>query len=950
MAAVKRRAGASARPAPPQESESLHADALIAFSEGNLAAAIDLLEKVARRQPSDAGCIGDCGHVYWEMGLYEKAADAFERAGRLDPGFAEAHYNCGAALQQLGRGQQSVEAFKRAVLAKPALGVHKLRNAFGRWIGRRLPVLIADRAWAIPDRTGLAQQRLIRGRKLREAGDDDSGLREFRRALTLDPGMVPAMVAIGDVLRDRGNLPEAESCYRQAAAREPQAVEPIRSLGDLLRTRGSFPPAMACHRRALSLAPADAGLWQALAMTANLSGNPRAAADACRNAIATDPGQAGTWHQYGAALQGIDRIDDAIAALQEAVRLDDGLAKAHNDLGGLLGRQGRLEEAVASLRRAIAADPSLPLSHFNLANLLMTLGRHEEALTACRSAIDQDVNRAEAHFLSGQILGFLGRLEEAETAYAKTVEARPDHAPAHRGLGYVRGVRGDIELAFASFQQAIALEPKDPVARVGMGALLVMIGRIDEAIDCYRAAIDLDGNFADAHNKLGLAKLEKRRFDEAVGHFHRAIEIQPSSPGPHSNLLAIIPYLANHSAEDVAREHRRFGERLETPFIGRWGAHANDRDPDRVLRIGYLSSALRRNVQSQNMAPVLRLHDRSRVKVHVYAEIRNPDAVTERIKSTVESWTYIHGLTDDQAAERIRADGIDILIHTMGHFSDNRIMVCARKPAPIQVLYVCQSPTTGLRAFDYFIADRWLNAGGRLETLCTEKVVELPHGFQITEYEEAPAIAPPPVLARGHITFGSFNNPLKISAPCIALWSRVLRAVPDSRMLIKGRGLDIPEVVGEVQRDFARNGISAERLEFSAWLPGYDGHLGAHERIDIALDTLPFGGGRTTEDAIWMGVPVVTLIGDSVHGRLGYSHLNRIGLPELCARSPDEYVATAAGLAADAARLSDLRNSLRRRMKDSSIMDFSGHVGELEDTYRSMWARWCKGGGAAGGR
>ena len=318
------------------------------------------------------------------------------------------------------------------------------------------------------------------------------------------------------------------------------------------------------------------------------------------------------------------------------------------------------------------------------------------------------------------------------------------------------------------------------------------------------------------------------------------------------------------------------------------------------------------------------------------------DAVTWRLKDLTDSWAFVHTRSDEEVAALIAADGIDILVDPMGHWSGNRLPVFARKPAPIQVAYLGQGLTTGLAAMDYVIGDRWLNQGGAMQRHAVEQVVELPGGFQVTRFAEAPAIGGLPMDANGTVTFASFNNPAKISDATLALWAAVLAAVPEARLMIKGNGLDRPEAQARLRERLRRGGIDDRRCDVRGRV-AETAYLAAHDGADIMLDTAPFTGGRTTLDALWMGVPVVTLKAEPIHARYSYSHLARAGAPELVAESAADYVRIATELAADPARLRCYRRQLRPALLASSLLDGPRHVAELEAAFRVMWRRWCAG-------
>lgn len=498
-----------------------------------------------------------------------------------------------------------------------------------------------------------------------------------------------------------------------------------------------------------------------------------------------------------------------------------------------------------------------------------------------------------------------------------------------------------LRAAVDCYDKAVALRPDDVDAHLNRGNALRGLDRLDAALEAYDRAIAADPNHVGAHANRATVLKDLGRLVESVAENEAALHLDPNYTLAHSNLLVTLPFMSQYNAADVARAHRRFGEQHDWRFQGSWHSHTNLPDPDRILRIGYLSPQFRANVLSPHILPLLAQHRRDNVFVHVFAHVPAPDANTERMRELADEWTYIHHLNDDQVAARVRTSGIDILIHTMGHWASNRLLVLARKPAPIQVSYLCQSPTTGLAAVDYSIIDHWLDHDGRLADLMTETPWHLLHGFQIQVYDFEPPIHPPPMKHTDRITFGSFNNPSKLSSATLDLWARVLLAVPDAYLLIKGRGLDRPSVFKPLVDRLVSAGIARTRIETRGRLPSFDRHMESYGDIDIALDTTPFTGGRTTLDALWMGVPVVTLVGDTIYGRLSHNHLMRGGMPELCAFTADDFVRIAVELAQDPDRLLLYRQTLRDRIKRSTIMDATSHVAELEDAYRAMWRLWC---------
>jgi len=640
--------------------------------------------------------------------------------------------------------------------------------------------------------------------------------------------------------------------------------------------------------------------------------------------------QAVRHHQAG-------RLAEADALYRQVVAANPRHAAAWDLWGGIACQAGRPDVAAEMIGRAVALDGKVALYHYNLGNALARLGRLDDAASSFERAVALAPDHAAAHINLGGVLLRLGRFEAAVPRLRRAVVLAPERSEPHANLGLALLKQGQAEAAVACLRQAAALAPDNPEAHANLAAALQGLDRLDEAADSFRRALDLRPEAAGLRNDLGAVLSALGRLDEAVACFRRAVADDPEGRQGSSNLMVTLPFIGD--ADAVYAEARRFGARFAgiEPL-----ARIVDPDPERPLRIGYLTPSLRTHALVPYLEPVFRAQRRLANSVHVYANVPDPDEVTWRLKDLVDSWTFVHDQSDDDVAARIAADGIDILIDPMGHWSGNRLPVFARRPAPVQVSYLCQGLTTGLAAIDYAIGDAWLNQGGAMRRHCVEQVVELPGGFQVTAFDDATVIGTPPIEANGFVTFGSFNNPEKLSDPCLDLWAAVLAAVPTSRLLIKGPGIERPALRSLLLERLARRGVAAERIETVGWIAG-GGFLEVYNRVDIVLDTVPFSGGRTTVDALWMGVPVVTAIGDSVYGRYSYSHLARIGAPELAARDAAEYVALAAELAGDPGRLRRYREGLRPALDGSSLFDADRHVAELDAAFRVMWRRRVAG-------
>lgn len=580
-----------------------------------------------------------------------------------------------------------------------------------------------------------------------------------------------------------------------------------------------------------------------------------------------------------------------------AGRADKSVASA-----AALAEEGRLEQAVALLRRA-AAGRDRPLApHLLLAEYLTRMGRHEAALFHARQAQALAPARWEGPAAVGLALQGAGQWPEAESAFREASRLDEGAAMARSNLGLLLQQRGAYEEAEAEFEAAIAADPATPVYAGNLALLLVETARVEEAAALLREAL--------------------RRF--------------PGVASLHSNLAFALNYLQDRvDPREVLEAHRAFGAAL--PGAGPIG-RAVDADPERRVRVGYVSPDLRAHSVARFIAPVLEHHDRARFAVTCYHVSAKADAVTARLRGLGHAWREAGGMTDADFAALVRADRIDLLVDLAGLTAGTRISAMAMRPAPVQVTYIGYPNTTGVPAIYARLVDKVTDPPGS-EMLATERLVRLPGCF--LAYRPDPDAPEPALDAEGPVTFGSFNALAKVSPATVDLWSRVLRAVPGSRLLLKARALADAPTQARVRGWFGHAGIDPDRLELLPQTRDVAEHLTMYRRVHVALDTTPYNGTTTTCEALWMGVPVVTLLGRTHAGRVSASLLGAAGTPEWIAADAESFVSIAAGLAGDRGRLLEARRGLRARLAGSSLLDGAGLTRRLEQAYRALWSQWC---------
>ncbi|MBK3800197.1 tetratricopeptide repeat protein [Azospirillum brasilense] len=622
-----------------------------------------------------------------------------------------------------------------------------------------------------------------------------------------------------------------------------------------------------------------------------------------------NPAETATVRSFAAALEHhrAGRLDAAEAVYRAILRDDPGHAHANNNLAILLRGTGRWEEAAACYRRAVAALPDDAPIRSNLSCALADLDRLAEALAAVRVALSLSPDYADAWFNAGNLLKTERQPERALAAYRRAVRLKPGMGGAHSNMGDVH---------------------RD-------------LGESSRAVDCYRAAIQAQPDLPQPVVNLGEALKEQGRITEAIAVFQSGVERHPDLALLHSNLLLALHYTPWVPPEVIARAHAQWNERHARPLMPRNRRFASDRNPDRRLRVGYVSPDFRAHACAHFIEPLLREHDRGAVEIFCYATSNHHDAITERMRSLADGWRSLTALDDAAAAALVERDRIDILVDLAGHTAHSRPLLFARKPAPIQVAWLGYPDTTGMTAIDHRLTDAVADPPGLTDAWHAERLVRLPKGFLAFQpLRFVTARDEPPALANGFVTFGSFNNAAKVTPEVMRVWSAILARVPSARLCLKSRAFGDAPTRERYLRQFAGNGVDPGRVDLLPPMDVIDHHLQAYDRIDIGLDPFPYNGTTTTCEALWMGVPVITLAGRHHVARVGASLLTRCGLTEFIATDEAGYIETAVALAGDTGRLAALRRGMTKRMERSALSDHRGFAAAVEAAYRAMWHSW----------
>lgn len=661
--------------------------------------------------------------------------------------------------------------------------------------------------------------------------------------------------------------------------------------------------------------------------------------------------------------------DKAISLLQQAVEKDPSNPDVHANLGIALAVAGRMEDAKGAYQRALQLNPTLKDAHVNLGILFLKLNQLNEAIEQLDWVIERYPQDAKVWFLLGTAHTNLGHSAEGVACFRRCVALQSEHAEAWLGLAqnlfqleereaaktcvekalsYVREDNnlllaaattlysyGEYERSLHVIQQRRKENATEALWLELEGIVLSKIGRDLEALEVSRRAYALDPTRYQALNTIGSMLYELGDPLAALVEYRKALERDPNNNLIWSNVFLMSHYNETDPEKNAA-EHFQWGSALAQRCYPHRATLQNRPNPDRPLRIGYLSPDFRRHSVAQFIAPILLAHNRLAFEVFCYANVYKPDAFTERIRTLNVIWRDIVHFNDLTVANLIAQDQIDILVDLAGHTADNRLGVFAYKPAPIQMTYLGYPATTGLPTIDYRITDSYADPPGTTEHFYTEKLLRLDPCFLCyNPIKDAPPVVPPPSLSGKPIVFGSFNKVAKICETCIHLWAEVLKHVPDSMLYLKGGPFD------RVIKRFEEEGIPSNRIITEGFRLDMAHHMAAYGQVDIALDTYPYNGTTTTCEALWMGVPVVTLAGRVHASRVGCSLLHAAGLPELVAQTPEEFVKIAVELAKDPERLRTIREGMRDRLWKSPLIDMKSFTRRLEAAYRQVWREWC---------
>jgi predicted O-linked N-acetylglucosamine transferase (SPINDLY family) len=690
-------------------------------------------------------------------------------------------------------------------------------------------------------------------------------------------------------------------------------------------------------------AQGDVSALHDMARRALARGEAKQAIELLQRAVALQPQSADLWCSLGAAHRQVGDFAEAHTVYEQALALKPDYPEVLSNLGEWHLANGQPQQALPWLERALHCAPNFFQARINKTATLFEMGLFEPARTLAEQIVADEPLSAEALLNLGNVLVHTGKTKQGVKCYKKALDLQPHYAEAHFNLSCLLGSKEDMGKALGYLQRRLE-ERGDSMQNMSMLASAYQAaGQLEESEKMCRRVLERQSDNLTALITLGSCLSNGGDAGAAVSLYKKVMQLDPSQSGMGSNLLFEYNNLGTMGREQLFEQHRSWAQAFEAPLLGAADFPDMTKDPDRPLRIGYVSGDFVRHPVGFLLRDILQLHDKQLFSIHCFSMVIRPEEVLPELRQAADSWEDIFYLSDEEVADLIRAARIDILIDLSGHTAFHRLLAFARKPAPVQVEWIGYFHSTGMASMDYFITDP-LTSPPDQEQLFTETPVYLPHTrFCYGPPAYAPDVEPAPMLRNGYVTFGSFNRLPKLTDQVLDAWSRILLAVPSSRLVIKSGALSEPMIKDRLLARFAQRGVAAQRLEIREG-SSHALMLAEYGDIDLALDTFPFNGGMTTLEALWMGVPVLTIAGNSVVSRQSVSVLSNLGLAQdLACADVEQYIAVALSLACEPDRLVQWRSDLRPRMAASPLRDAKLFTADLQALFRRMWRAWCVG-------
>jgi predicted O-linked N-acetylglucosamine transferase (SPINDLY family) len=781
-------------------------------------------------------------------------------------------------------------------------------------------------------------------REYHQAGNLEQAELLCKKILHKKPDRSDVLLLVGILHYERKQYDAAIQYLQKTIQAAPHSADAYYNLANAYADKGLTDEAIVYYQKAIEINPRFTYTYNNLGITFHEKKRYDEAIACFKKAIEIDPQLADAYYNLGTVYQDMKQGDLAVPCYQKALHLNPYNADAYFNMGTIFEKKGLAYEAIAQYQKAQQLSPRRDDVYFKIGTIFKEKGLLDNALSYLRLAAQMNPHSSDSLINLGAVLRDKGNLDEAIVCYKNVIAINPGHFEAYNNLGIVYSDRGLFDESIKCFQKSIELNPNFAEAYNNLGNVYRTQGMVRQAAVCFETALLKNPMSAEARNNLGIVLEEQGKPDEAEARYRQAVTLKPDMHTAYSNLLLLMNYSRGYDAETIFAEHIKFSKLYAEPLASTIVSHTNNRSLDRKLKIGYVSPDFRQHSVAYFIEPVLAAHSTDIFEIFCYSDVLSPDKVTERLRQYDVKWTNIVGISDPQAADMIRQDRIDILVDLAGHTGPNRILLFTRKPAPLQISWIGYPNTTGFVAMDYKIVDNFTDPPGMTEQFYSEKLIRMPDSFLCYMPDrESPEIGDSPAAKKRNITFGSFNKYSKVTPHVIEIWTKILKKAPDTRLVMKARSFADEATRSDAVEKFVREGVSPERVETLPPHQSVKEHIAAYNEIDICLDTFPYNGTTTTCEALWMGVPVITLEGQSHVSRVGFSILSNTCLQEFIAKTPEEYVEKAVNLANNIAQLQLLRQTLRDKMLRSPLMDKQRFTHRLEDIYRRIWEDWARG-------
>ena len=885
----------------PDHFDALHLLGVIAHQARRPQLSVDLIDKAIKLNPNNATFYSNRGNALKELGQSADAITNYDKAIQLNSGFIDAYYNRGNVLQILKRHDAAIESYDKAIQLRP------------------------DHASAY----------LNRGSALNGLGKLDAAIESYDKAIQLSPDYAEAYCSRGNVLKERGQHDEAIRSYDRAIEINPYYVDAYFNRGIAYQDWNQSDCAIENYDKAIQLRPDFVGAYYNRGIVYQELKQLDEAVESYNKAIQLKPGYEEAYCNRGNALRGLKQFGAAIESYDIAIRLKPDYAEAYSNRGIAYQDLKQLDAAIESYDEAIQLKPDYAEAYSNRGNALKDHKQPNLALASYDKAIQLKPDFIEAYFNRGNLLVDLKKLDAAIESYDKAIQLKPDYAEAYSNRGNAQNGTKRSNAAIQSYAKAIQLNPDYAEAYSNRGDLLRSEFRYVEALHSVTKAIQIDPRLAVAQQTYSATLAHLSDYRDVVAHSNIASTLAPDDLSIYESRLYTWIYHPDLSAEEICAEHVRWGKRFPDPESNLFDLH--DRTLKRRLRVGYVSPDFRGHSCRFYFDPLFSQHDHTRFELFAYSNVQSEDEHTHRLKGYFDTWRDIWNFSDQDVAEMVRHDQIDILVDACGHMRDTRLEIFALKPAPIQVTWLGAAWTTGLKQMDYALFDPYMAPEG---THTSEVIVRLPRtwaAYRPSEKATNTAVTILPALKNGYITFGYSGRSERLNYKVFQAWGELLKRLPEARLIVDYRAFSDPLTQAYYKDFMGQHGIDMSRVTMRNSSNIFEG-LG---EIDIILDSFPHSGGTMLFDALWMGVPTVTIASRPPVGRVGTSLMTNLGLPHWVAQDAKGYVDKAIEFAADIPGLAEIRAGMRERMRASPVMDEKGFARDVEDAYAVMWQDWC---------